>query len=69
MDVIKYPLIGYDGYGDPVRDQCADSLTENYITDEMRQDWLENRDALMAFWRTGECATTTILPSSASMFA
>jgi hypothetical protein len=53
MGVIKYPVAVkyYDGYGDLLADQCRDSLTENYITDEMRQD----RDALMAFWRTGKC--------------
>jgi hypothetical protein len=37
MGEIKYPVRGYDGYGDMVADQCADSLTANYITDEMRQ--------------------------------
>jgi hypothetical protein len=30
------------------------SLTENYITDAMREDWEANRDALMAFWRSGK---------------
>src|SRR5262245_59677873 len=58
MGVIKYPVAVkyYDGYGNLPADQCRDSLTENYISDEMRQDWLEHRDALMAFWRSGKSA-------------
>jgi hypothetical protein len=58
MGVIEYPVRGYDGYGDMVADQARDSLTENWISDEMRQDWEDNRDALMAFWRSGKAATT-----------
>ena len=53
---IRYPATGYDGYGDPLADQHAASLTENYISDAMRQDWEANRDALMAFWRSGDNA-------------
>jgi len=56
MGRIKYPLRGYDGYGDMLLDQGRDSFTENYITDAMRQDWEANRDALMAFWRSGKSA-------------
>jgi hypothetical protein len=56
MGRIKYPLRGYDGYGDMLLDQGRDSFTENYITDAMRQDWEGNRDALMAFWRSGKSA-------------
>src|SRR5262245_54791175 len=51
--VIRYPLRYYDGYGDMLADQGHDSLTANYISDAMREDWEENRDALMAFWRSG----------------
>src|SRR5262245_17557633 len=56
MGVIRYPSLGYDGYGNPLLDQHADSLNENYISDAMREDWEENRDALMAFWRSGDDA-------------
>ena len=56
MGRIKYPLRGHDGYGDMLLDQGRDSFTENYITDAMRQDWEANRDALMAFWRSGNSA-------------
>jgi hypothetical protein len=58
MGVIKYPVAVryYDGYGDLLADGCRDSLTENYISDSMRRDWEENREALMAFWRSGKGA-------------
>jgi hypothetical protein len=52
--VIEYPVRGYDGYGDMVADQATGSLTENWISDEMRQDWEANREALMALWRSGK---------------
>jgi hypothetical protein len=58
---IKYPLRGYDGYGDALRDQGRDSFTENYISDSMRQDWEANREALLAFWRSGEYTMTDTL--------
>ena len=58
---IMYPLRGYDGYGDALRDQGRDSLTENYISDSMRQDWEANREALLAFWRSGKHAATDTL--------
>jgi hypothetical protein len=57
MGRIKYPLQGYDGYGDMLLDQGRDSFTENYITDAMRQDWEANREALLAFWRSGKLAS------------
>jgi hypothetical protein len=57
MGVIKYPLKPYyTGYGDWDADQGRDSLTENYITDAMREDWEEHREPLMAFWRSGKLA-------------
>jgi hypothetical protein len=55
---IKYPLKGYDGYGDMLGDQGKDSLAEGYISDVMRLDWEAHRDALMAFWRSGKYTTT-----------
>src|SRR5262249_36852064 len=53
---IWYPNVGYDGYGNPVLDQNADSLTENYISDAMIEDWRSNRKELMRFWRSGNDA-------------
>jgi hypothetical protein len=58
---IKYPMRGYDGYGDQLADQGRDNLTANYISGAMRQDWEANRDALMAFWRSGKLAMTETL--------
>jgi hypothetical protein len=55
---IRYPLMHYDGYGDAVRGQGGDDLAENYISDAMRQDWETNREALLAFWRSGKYTTT-----------
>ena len=57
---IRYPMRGYDGYGDGTEGGGND-LAENYITDEMRQDWEANREALMAFWRSGEYTMTNTL--------
>ena len=52
---IDYPSMGhYDGYGDPVADHRQASLTADYISDAMREDWEANRDALMACWRSGK---------------
>ena len=51
---MKYPLRGYTGYGDMLADQGRDGLAENWISDEMRRDWKENREALLAFWRSGK---------------
>ena len=61
MGKIKYPLRGYDGYGDMLLDKGADSLTANDVSDEMRRDWGENREALLAFWRSGKSAMTDTL--------
>jgi len=55
---IKYPVMGYDGYGDMLADQGRDGLAENWISDEMRQDWEQNREALLAFWRSGKYTMT-----------
>ena len=51
---ISYPVLGYDGYGDGV----GKDLTA-LITDLMRVDWAEHRDALL---RSGSAAS--IPPSS-----
>ena len=50
-----------DGYGNPLVDQYRPTPTAKYITDEMRQDWEENREGLTAFWRSEEIPTTETL--------
>jgi hypothetical protein len=46
---IYYPALGYSGYGDGKSTHIAD-----FVTHEMRLDWLANRDRLLAFWKSGE---------------
>ncbi len=45
---IVYPVQGYDGYGDGRSTNVAD-----YISDEMKADWLANRTMLLEFWQSG----------------
>ena len=46
---LRYPVYGYTGYGDGVsRDLTA------LVGGQMRADWTNNRDELMAFWKSGE---------------
>ena len=52
---IVYPVRGYSGYGDGV----GTDLTK-FISDEMRNDWRNNRDELMAFWKSGAYTTATM---------
>ena len=49
---IFYPDCGYSGYGDGKSINVGD-----YISDEMRADWQEQRDELIAFWKSGEYTT------------
>jgi hypothetical protein len=56
-----YPARGYDGYGDARNGPARDDLVSNYVTDAMRQDWEENREELLAFWRSGKHAMTDTL--------
>ena len=51
--------IGYLGYGDGKSDNLTD-----FISDKMRSDWVDNRDELMAFWKSGEYTTSNIFPDS-----
>src|SRR5215472_10646436 len=46
---IYYPALGYSGYGDGKSTHIAD-----FVTHEMRQDWLASRDRLLTFWKSGE---------------
>jgi hypothetical protein len=46
---IDYPVSGYTGYGDGSSTKVAD-----FIGPEMRADWAANREALLAFWRSGK---------------
>ncbi len=50
---IMYPMMYYDGYGDG-GPGGHDDLAENHISDAMRQDWAANREALLAFWKSGK---------------
>lgn len=56
---IRYPMLGYTGYGDGVGTNVAD-----FISDEMRADWANNREELMAFWNSGEFTTPDVFPDS-----
>jgi hypothetical protein len=56
---IVYPEYGYTGYGDGRNTNLAD-----FISDEMKTDWAENREALIAFWKNGEYAAPDIFPDS-----
>jgi hypothetical protein len=46
---IMYPMLGYSGYGDG-----HGTNLEDFISEEMRLDWVDNRTALLAFWRSDE---------------
>jgi hypothetical protein len=54
---IKYAAIGYSGYGDGKSTNLND-----FITDEMRVDWADNREELLAFWTSGK--TSIIFPDN-----
>jgi hypothetical protein len=51
-----YPARAYTGYGDGI-----DLEMQHFISDEMRFDWRENRDELLAFWQSGKW-TTDVFP-------
>lgn len=57
--VIRYPVLGYSGYGDGV----GTDLTA-FIDDEMRRDWAANRDELIAFWQSGAYTTVDVFPDA-----
>ena len=50
---------GYDGYGDGSGTDLID-----FISDEMRADWAENREELLKFWASGEPSTSQIFSNS-----
>jgi hypothetical protein len=56
---ISYGAVGYNGYGDGKNTSPAD-----FISDEMRDDWADNRDELLKFWASGEYTTAEIFPDS-----
>jgi hypothetical protein len=56
---IFYPMRGYTGYGNAKSANVAD-----FIGDEMRADWQEHRDELIAFWKSGEYTAPDIFPDS-----
>jgi hypothetical protein len=47
--VARYPVQGYDGYGDG-----HETDVRKFISAEMRADWEANRAELLAFWRSGK---------------
>jgi hypothetical protein len=50
---ICYAMDGsYSGYGDGTSTNLAD-----FISGEMKADWLAARDELLAFWRSGKYTT------------
>ncbi len=56
---IRYPALGYTGYGDGKGTDLA-----AFISDEMRHDWESNRDELMEFWQSGDYTTVGWFPDS-----
>jgi hypothetical protein len=51
---------GYTGYAsDGKSDNAAD-----YISDEMKADWAEHREALLKFWRSGQYTAPDVFPDS-----
>jgi hypothetical protein len=56
---ISYAASGYSGYGDGKSHNLSD-----FIGEEMRTDWLDNRAELLRFWASGECTTPRFFPDS-----
>jgi hypothetical protein len=57
---IFYPLMPYyTGYGD------GSSIdVEDFISEEMKQDWIANREELLTFWKSGEYTSSEIFRGS-----
>lgn len=49
---ISYSAFDYTGYGDG-----QGTNLEDFISEEMRRDWADNRTELLKFWRSGEYTT------------
>jgi hypothetical protein len=56
---IYYPAMAYSGYGDGTSTDVND-----FVSDEMRLDWEQNRDELIAFWKSGAFTATKYFPDS-----
>ena len=56
---IVYPEYDYSGYGDGKSTNLMD-----FISDEMRADWQEHRERLIAFWKSGEYTNSNIFPDA-----
>ena len=54
---IVYSVQGYNGYGDGVGTDL-----KAFVSDEMRADWANNREELMAFWQSGKYTTADLFP-------
>src|SRR4029077_11898907 len=46
---VKIVVQGYSGYGNGIG-----TVLTAFISDEMRNDWANHRDELIAFWRSGQ---------------
>jgi hypothetical protein len=57
---IVRPENGYSGYASDGKSNDA----ANYISDEMRADWAENRDELIRFWKSGAYTAPDVFPDS-----
>jgi hypothetical protein len=56
---IRYPAMGYTGYGDG-----GGTDLHAFISDEMRADWADNRDELLKFWASGDYTTGEVFTDS-----
>jgi hypothetical protein len=56
---IKYAAKGYNGYGDGKSTKLHD-----FISDQMRSDWENNREELLKFWASGQYTTASVFPDS-----
>ena len=54
---VKIVVQGYSGYGNGIG-----TVLTAFISDEMRQDWANHRDALIAFWKSGK--SSSIFPDN-----
>jgi hypothetical protein len=56
---VRYPALDYSGYGNGI-----DTDLSKFISDEMRNDWRNNREELIEFWQSGEYTTPDVFPDS-----
>jgi len=54
---ISYSFTDYAGYGDGVGTDAGD-----FVSDEMRADWLANRELLIKVWKSGKLFPHDVWP-------